>query len=99
MTICKDLGKKEYYEYSKQLKKLERTVDQRAGMGGYDNQYDMGGNQMNMGGMGGYDNGPQQDYNQPIETPAQEKRYVQQRDVNEDENWGDEDDVNELLPS
>ena len=105
VTICKDLGKKEYYEYSKQLKKLERSADNRPGMGGitsqgYDNQYDMGmggpPNHMNMGGNQ-FDPAPQ-DYSQPLQTPAQEKRFVQQKDNNDDEDWGDGD-VDALLPS
>ena len=105
VTICKDLGKKEYYEYSKQLKKLERSADNRPGMGGitsqgYDNQYDMGmggpPNHMNMGGNQ-FDPTPQ-DYSQPLQTPAQEKRFVQQKDNNDDEDWGDGD-VDALLPS
>lgn len=101
VTICKDLGKKEYYEYSKQLKKLERTQDQRAGMmqmtnQGYDDNYNMGlSNQPSMD--QNYDNGP--GYGQQIPMQQQpEKRYIQQRE-DQDDDWGDEGDVDALLPS
>ena len=43
VTICKDLGKKEYYEYSKQLKQLEMRY----------------GGMQNYGAPTGYDNAPQ----------------------------------------
>lgn len=100
VTICKDLGKKEYYEYSKQLMKLERTQDQRPGMmtnQAYGGDYNMGlSNQpsmdQNYGNAGGYEGQSEQLPPQP------EKRYIQQRE-DQDDDWGDDGDVDALLPS
>jgi len=100
VTICKDLGKKEYYEYSKQLAKLERTQDRGPQMmqmpnnDAYD-QYNMDpNNQPSMGNNydGGYNN------DQPVPMQAPEKRYIQQKEDNDDD-WGDDGDVDALLPS
>jgi intraflagellar transport protein 88 len=101
VTICKDLGKKEYYEYSKKLGKLERFQDGRPAMmgdmtsaQGYDN---LGGAQnmpYNEPGYDGYNQ--QQQQNIPMQQP--EKRYVQQKEDNDDD-WGDDGDVDLLLPS
>ena len=93
VTICKDLGKKEYIEYSKQLKKLERTQDQRMGMMQgpppvYEPDYPQG--NMNMPSMEpAYDK---------IQTQQPEKKYIQQKEE-QDDDWGDDGDVDALLPS
>jgi intraflagellar transport protein 88 len=99
VTICKDLGKKEYYEYSKKLGKLERFQDGRTGMmggmtqaQGYD---DMGGAQNQTYNEPGYGEGYGQ---QQIQMQQPEKRYVQQKEDNDDD-WGDDGDVDALLPS
>ncbi|CAI2386595.1 unnamed protein product [Moneuplotes crassus] len=104
VAICKDLGKKEYYEYSKKLGKLERNQDMNnhGGMmptrGELENnmdQYNNPGGQPGYGGQPGCGgaNDPYQDQT-PMQQP--EKRYIQQRDDNDDD-WGEDVDVDGLL--
>ena len=92
VNLCKDLGKKEYIEYSKQLKNLERTQDQRMGMMPQQNpsfEPDYNSGMMNQ---------PSMAQNYEIQAQLPEKRFIQQKE-DQDDDWGDDGDVDALLPS
>lgn len=74
VTICKDLGKKEYYEYSKMLKQIEMRY------GGMNQQYQ----------NPTYDAGPQQNQMPAnFEPPPQpQQRFIQQNE--DDNDWGED---------
>jgi hypothetical protein len=93
VTICKDLGKKEYYEYSKQLKKLERAQDARIRYvrqisPGYADDYGMGPmpNTPNQEGNPNAQPNNQYDPQQPIQpTMQQNKRFIVPKEEREDD--------------